>query len=142
MATPIQMPALSPTMTEGKISKWLKKEGDAVTSGQVIAEIETDKAVMEFEASDDGVMLKQLLKEGDTAPVGTPIAVVGAKGESVDVQALKAGAAVPKAAEAAKPVAPAPVSAAAPVSVAPKPPPPPRAVALSDRLRASPLAKS
>ena len=76
MAQQILMPALSPTMTEGKLAKWLKKEGDAVESGDVIAEIETDKATMEFEAVDEGVIGKILVSEGsEGVKVNTPIAV-------------------------------------------------------------------
>ena len=77
MPIEILMPALSPTMTEGKLVKWLKKEGDNVTSGDVIAEIETDKATMEVEAADDGIIGKILVKEGEEkVPVNTPIAVL------------------------------------------------------------------
>ncbi|RCS24316.1 pyruvate dehydrogenase complex E1 component subunit beta [Phyllobacterium salinisoli] len=83
MPVEILMPALSPTMEEGKLSKWLKKEGDAVTSGDVIAEIETDKATMEVEAVDEGTIGKILVAEGtDNVKVNTPIAVLLAEGES------------------------------------------------------------
>src|ERR1700761_2682442 len=84
---PIQvlMPALSPTMTEGKISKWLKKEGDTVKAGQVLAEIETDKATMEVEAVDEGKMGKILIPAGtEGVAVNTPIAVLLEDGESAD----------------------------------------------------------
>ena len=75
MATDILMPALSPTMEEGKLAKWLKKEGDAVKSGDVLAEIETDKATMEVEAIDEGVLAKILVAEGsEGVKVNTPIA--------------------------------------------------------------------
>ena len=84
MATPIQMPALSPTMKEGKIVKWLKKEGDKVSSGEAIAECETDKSNLEIEAYDDGYLLKIVVPEGEMATVGAPIAILGAKGEKVD----------------------------------------------------------
>lgn len=85
MSTPILMPALSPTMTEGKIARWLKKEGDVVKSGMVIAEIETDKATMEVEAVDEGTLLKILVAEGtEGVQVNAPIAVVGKPGEQVD----------------------------------------------------------
>jgi pyruvate dehydrogenase E1 component beta subunit len=78
------MPALSPTMTEGKLAKWLKKIGDTVKSGDVLAEIETDKATMEVEAVDEGELLKILVPEGtDNVPVNAPIAVLGTKGERV-----------------------------------------------------------
>ena len=83
MATEILMPALSPTMTEGKLSKWLKNPGDDVKSGDVIAEIETDKATMEVEAVDEGKLLKILVEEGtEGVAVNTVIAMLGAEGES------------------------------------------------------------
>ncbi len=82
MATHILMPALSPTMTEGKVAKWLKKEGDAVESGEVLCEIETDKATMEFESADDGVLGKILVAEGtEGVSVNRPIAILLAEGE-------------------------------------------------------------
>ena len=89
MATEILMPALSPTMEEGTLAKWLKKEGDAVKAGDIIAEIETDKATMEFEAVDEGILGKILIGEGSQGvKVNTPIAVLVEEGESVgDVQA-------------------------------------------------------
>src|SRR5215470_12816954 len=77
MAIEILMPALSPTMTEGKLAKWLKKEGDQIASGDVLAEIETDKATMEVEAVDEGVLQKILIQEGtENVAVNTPIAVL------------------------------------------------------------------
>ncbi|HEX8821251.1 MAG TPA: pyruvate dehydrogenase complex dihydrolipoamide acetyltransferase [Archangium sp.] len=115
MATPIQMPALSPTMKEGKIVKWLKKEGDKVSSGEAIAECETDKSNLEIEAYDDGYLLKIVVAEGGMATVGAPIAFIGAKGESVD-----AGGGKPA---APKPAAPAPVAPAAQPAVAAQPAP-------------------
>lgn len=85
MATEILMPALSPTMEEGTLAKWLKKEGDAVKSGDIIAEIETDKATMEFEAVDEGILGKILVEEGaQGVKVNTPIAVLIEEGESAD----------------------------------------------------------
>lgn len=105
MATDILMPALSPTMEEGKLAKWLKKEGDPVKSGDVLAEIETDKATMEVEAIDEGVLAKILIEEGtEGVKVNTPIAVIAAEGE--DVSAASAGG-TPKA-EASEQKAPAP----------------------------------
>jgi len=86
MATIIEMPKLSDTMTVGTVANWLKNEGDTVESGDVIAEIETDKATMELEAFDEGVLLKQIAKAGDQVPVGEPIAAIGEEGESVDVE--------------------------------------------------------
>ncbi|WP_045390314.1 pyruvate dehydrogenase complex E1 component subunit beta [Falsirhodobacter sp. alg1] len=85
MATQVLMPALSPTMEEGTLAKWLVKEGDTVTSGMVMAEIETDKATMEFEAVDEGIMGKILIAEGTSGvKVNTPIAVLVEEGESAD----------------------------------------------------------
>src|SRR3954452_13507118 len=82
MATNILMPALSPTMTEGTLAKWLKKEGDTIKSGEVIAEIETDKATMEVEAVDEGVLGKILVPDGtDNVAVNTPIGLILADGE-------------------------------------------------------------
>ncbi|MFO7771054.1 MAG: biotin/lipoyl-containing protein, partial [Roseovarius gahaiensis] len=85
MATEILMPALSPTMEEGTLAKWLVKEGDEVSSGDIIAEIETDKATMEFEAVDEGTIGKILIEEGaEGVKVNTPIAVLLEEGESAD----------------------------------------------------------
>jgi pyruvate dehydrogenase E2 component (dihydrolipoamide acetyltransferase) len=115
MAKPIEMPSLSPTMKEGKIVKWLKKVGDKVSSGEAIAEVETDKSNLEIEAYDDGVLLQIAVPEGGMAQVGAPIAYVGAKGEKVD-----AGASAAPAPAAPKPPAPAPAAApAAPAPAAP-----------------------
>ena len=114
MATEILMPALSPTMEEGTLAKWLVKEGDTVKSGDILAEIETDKATMEFEAVDDGVIGKILVAEGTEAvKVNTPIAVIGEAGEDMSASA-PAAAAAPEPAPAAE--APAPVAAAAPAA--------------------------
>jgi pyruvate dehydrogenase E2 component (dihydrolipoamide acetyltransferase) len=115
----ILMPALSPTMEKGNLAKWLKKEGDKVKSGDVIAEIETDKATMEVEAVDEGTIAKILVPEGtQDVPVNDIIAVMAGDGEDVKAAGAGAGAApAPKAAEApaAKPVAePAPAAAPAP----------------------------
>src|SRR6516165_813020 len=83
MATQVLMPALSPTMTEGKIARWLKSEGEAVRAGDVLAEIETDKATMEVEAIDEGVLAKIVIPEGtEHVAVNTPIAVIAANGEA------------------------------------------------------------
>src|SRR5688500_13851675 len=91
MATKVVMEALSPTMEEGRLVKWLKNEGDAVTSGDVLAEVETDKAVMELVARGDGVIRKRIAAEGDASPVGTLLAIIAAPDENID--ALLAGAA-------------------------------------------------
>ncbi|MEA1834614.1 pyruvate dehydrogenase complex E1 component subunit beta [Methylobacterium durans] len=92
MATDILMPALSPTMEEGKLAKWLKKEGDAIKSGDVLAEIETDKATMEVEAIDEGVLAKILIEEGtEGVAVNTPIAIIAEEGEDVSAAAASGG---------------------------------------------------
>jgi len=127
----ILMPALSPTMEKGNLAKWLKKEGDAVKAGDILAEIETDKATMEYEAVDEGVLAKIVVPEGTAdVPVNQLIAVIAAEGEDVKAAAAGAGkGAAPAAppAQAAKPAA-----AAAPAAQAPakpqQPPPQPGAV--------------
>jgi pyruvate dehydrogenase E2 component (dihydrolipoamide acetyltransferase) len=128
MATQILMPALSPTMEEGTLAKWLVKEGDTVKSGDIMAEIETDKATMEFEAGDEGIVGKILVAEGTAGvKVNTPIAVLVEEGE--DASAAPAPAA--PVAAAPKEAAPAAVAASAPA--APK--------AAGARVFASPLAR-
>jgi pyruvate/2-oxoglutarate dehydrogenase complex dihydrolipoamide acyltransferase (E2) component len=82
MATDVLMPKLSDTMEEGKILKWLKQPGDRVKSGDLLAEVETDKANMEIESFDEGVVQELKVKEGDSAAVGAVIAVLGAEGEA------------------------------------------------------------
>ena len=115
MATQVLMPALSPTMEEGTLAKWLVKEGDKVKSGQILAEIETDKATMEFEAVDEGIVGRLLVAEGTAGvKVNTPIATMLEEGESADA-APKAVASAP----AAPFAAPAPVAAAVAAPAAP-----------------------
>src|ERR687893_314702 len=93
MPTDILMPALSPTMEQGKLAKWLKKEGDKVKPGDVLAEIETDKATMEVEAIDEGVLARILVQDGtDNVAVNTPIAILAGEGEDVSAAASKAPA--------------------------------------------------
>src|SRR3954462_12731346 len=93
MATDILMPALSPTMEQGKLAKWLKKEGDKVKPGDVLAEIETDKATMEVEAIDEGVLAKILVPDDtDNVAVTTPIGFLGGEGEDASAAAAKAPA--------------------------------------------------
>lgn len=137
MALEIKMPALSPTMEEGTLSKWLIKVGDQVNSGDVMAEIETDKATMEFEAVDEGVVTEILVPEGtEGVKVGAVIALLSGEGDSTK-PAPKAEAAPAAAAPAnAEPMAAAP-AAAAPVATMPAAAPVPAA----DRILASPLAK-
>src|SRR3954447_21281603 len=86
MAQIIGLPKLSPTMEEGVLVRWTKKEGDKVSPGDLVAEVETDKANMDFNIEDDGVLLKFLVKEGDTVKLGAPVAIIGKAGE--DVSAL------------------------------------------------------
>jgi len=149
MPTELKMPALSPTMEEGTLAKWLVKEGDEVKSGDILAEIETDKATMEFEAVDEGTIAKILVAEGtDGVKVGAPIAILAAEGEDVSAAAPKADTApaeAPKAAAAPAPKAdetPKAAPAQAPVetpAAPPQPAAPPRGE--GDRLKASPLAR-
>ncbi|MDH5234847.1 MAG: pyruvate dehydrogenase complex dihydrolipoamide acetyltransferase [Gemmatimonadota bacterium] len=148
MATKVFMEALSPTMEEGRLVKWLKNEGDAVKTGDLLAEVETDKAVMELSARGDGILRKRIVGEGVTAPVGALVAVIATKDE--DIAALVAGAGAPAVAAAAPPATaatPAPAaaasSAAAPARAAPVPQgtPTPATTAGGGRVRTSPLAR-
>ncbi len=116
MATEILMPALSPTMEEGTLAKWLKREGETVSAGDIIAEIETDKATMEFEAVDEGILGRILIPEGtEGVKVNTPIAVLVEDGESADA-AAPASAPEPAKTEAPAPKAPAEAKAPAPAA--------------------------
>jgi pyruvate dehydrogenase E2 component (dihydrolipoamide acetyltransferase) len=152
MPTNILMPALSPTMEKGNLAKWLKKEGDKVKSGDVIAEIETDKATMEVEAVDEGTLAKIVVPEGtQDVPVNEVIAVLAGDGE--DVKAAGAGAAKPaasnappqKAAEAPAAAKPAPAPAAPKAAAPPAATPVAQALAPQsnghDRIFSSPLAR-
>ena len=132
MPIEITMPALSPTMEEGTLAKWMVKVGDTVASGDLLAEIETDKATMEFEAIDEGTVTELRVAEGsEGVKVGTVIAVISAEGESAATAAK------------AVPAAPAPATEPAPVAPAasPVPAPAPQAVTAGDRIIASPLAR-
>ncbi|MGR3794556.1 pyruvate dehydrogenase complex dihydrolipoamide acetyltransferase [Vannielia sp. SX4] len=136
MPTEVLMPALSPTMEQGTLAKWLVKEGDTVSSGDLLAEIETDKATMEFEAVDEGVIGKILIEEGtEGVAVNTPIAVLLEEGESADD--IKEGGSAPKseapAKEEAKAEAPASTPAASAAPAAPSKD--------GERIFASPLAR-
>ncbi|MBQ4807400.1 pyruvate dehydrogenase complex dihydrolipoamide acetyltransferase [Phaeobacter sp. HS012] len=142
MPTEILMPALSPTMEEGTLAKWLVKEGDTVASGDLLAEIETDKATMEFEAVDEGVIGKILIPEGsEGVKVNSPIAVLLEDGESADdisaTPAAPAAAADEAAPAASEKAAPAPAQAAAGATPAPAAP----QSADGNRIFASPLAR-
>lgn len=139
MPTEILMPALSPTMEEGTLAKWLVKEGDTIQSGDLIAEIETDKATMEFEAVDEGVIGKILIAEGsEGVKVNTAIAVLLEDGESADDIGTSAAPAAPAAAAAE--VAPVAAEKAAPATTA-APAPAAPAAADGTRIFASPLAR-
>ena len=145
MSIELKMPALSPTMEEGTLAKWLVKEGDTVSSGDILAEIETDKATMEFEAVDEGTIARILIPEGsDGVKVGTPIAILAGEGEDVS-----AAPPPPKAETAPPPKVEEPkMEAAPPAKVGgetPAAPPAPAASApktdAGDRIKASPLAR-
>jgi pyruvate dehydrogenase E2 component (dihydrolipoamide acetyltransferase) len=151
MPTNILMPALSPTMEKGNLARWLKKEGDKVKSGDVIAEIETDKATMEYEAIDDGTIAKIVVPEGtQDVAVNSVIAVLAREGEDLKTagsSAKAAPAAAPKPTEVSKPQ-PAPVKASAPAAVSPASPKPvptqtarPSAQSGANRIFSSPLAR-
>ena len=162
MATKVFMEALSPTMEEGRLVKWLRNEGDAVTSGETIAEVETDKAIMELVARADGVLRRRLIAEGATAPVGTVIGVIATVNENIDAFVGRVGeppsaasppvstpaaTAAPPAQTVAAPLAPpatappatappAPLAALAPVALSI-----PDSTSSDTRPRSSPLAR-
>ena len=140
MPTNILMPALSPTMEKGNLAKWLKKEGDTIKSGDIIAEIETDKATMEVEAVDEGVLAKIVVPEGTAdVAVNEVIGVIAGEGEDAkSISAPAAGGAAPAKAEAPKAEAPAAAAAPAPAAAAPTATP---ASAGGSRAFASPLAR-
>jgi len=146
MPTNILMPALSPTMEKGNLARWLKKEGDKIKSGDILAEIETDKATMEYEAVDEGTLAKIVVPEGtQDVAVNSVIAVLAAEGEDVKAAANAAKAApAPKASEVPKPQAAPPKAATpAPQPAAPTKPAAPQPVAASgsNRVFSSPLAR-
>jgi pyruvate dehydrogenase E2 component (dihydrolipoamide acetyltransferase) len=145
MASVLTMPRLSDTMETGVLVKWHKKQGDKVEPGQVLAEIETDKAIQEFESFEKGVLLKLLVGDGDKVAVGAPIAVIGEAGEDVSAELAKLGAPAstekkaPAPAKAA-PAAPSVAAPAAPVTSAPAAAGP-QAVTPDGRVLASPVAR-
>ena len=141
MPIELKMPALSPTMEEGTLAKWLVKEGDKVNSGDILAEIETDKATMEFEAVDEGTLAKILVPEGaEGVKVGQPIALLAGEGEDVGSAAFEPKAVT--AAPAAQQAAPAPKPDETPKSVpAPTAAPQPASKVAGERIKASPLAR-
>jgi pyruvate dehydrogenase E2 component (dihydrolipoamide acetyltransferase) len=151
MATELKMPALSPTMEEGTLAKWLVKEGDTVSSGDILAEIETDKATMEFEAVDEGTVAKILVPEGtDGVKVGTAIALIAGEGEDAEsVTPAQAGASGDESAALVTPEVPAsagttqsapPAPAPVETPAAPSQPAAPQQPS-GDRIKASPLAR-
>ncbi|HEY4100040.1 MAG TPA: dihydrolipoamide acetyltransferase family protein [Gemmatimonadales bacterium] len=153
MATKVVMEALSPTMEEGRLVEWKKKEGDAVQTGDVLAEVETDKAVMELVARAAGTLLKQTVAAGATVPVAETVAWIGNAGEAVpggDSAPAASPAPAPAAPSSSHPAAPAPTAAAAAVPSRTAPPAPapaptastaPTAPTTGGRVKASPLAK-
>ena len=150
MATKVLMEALSPTMEEGRLVEWKKQEGDPVSPGEILAEVETDKAVMDLQARAGGVLLKQLIAPGTTVPVGNVVGVIGEAGEDVSAIAGAAPAAKPATAPKAAAAVPAPKAAPAAATTAPAKaaapaltPLPAAAPARSPdtRVKASPLAK-
>jgi len=145
MAIPVEMPKMSDTMDEGVLAAWLVEEGQKISAGDVVAQVETDKATMDLEVYDDGVLLKRVIGEGDSVPIGGLIAILGQEGEDVSAILAKydgSGDGAAPAPEAAAPApavsepaaAPAPAPAAAP---APAPAPAPS----GGRVKASPLAR-
>ena len=148
MAIAVEMPKMTDTMEEGVLVAWMVEEGAAISAGDVIAQVETDKATMDVEAYDDGVLLKKVVEEGDAIPIGALIAVLGKAGEDVApvlAQYEQGGNGAATTAEVAAPAEPAPVQPTAPIQPstpvssgdgAPAPP-----AAATGRLKASPLAR-
>lgn len=160
MAQIIGLPKLSPTMEEGVLVKWVKREGDSVEPGELIAEVETDKANMDFNLEDEGVLLKLLVEEGATVQLGAPVAILGEKGEDIselvavaEAQMLGGASPTPLAAGTTPAPVPSPAPAAtpAPATAAPRPSAAPQPVTdrptapitgAKGKLLASPLAKT
>jgi pyruvate dehydrogenase E2 component (dihydrolipoamide acetyltransferase) len=141
MATKIFMEALSPTMEEGRLVKWNKNEGDAVKSGETLAEVETDKAIMELVARGDGILRKRLVGENESRPVGTLVGVIGTADEDIASIVASAGAAVP-AAPAAPAAPPTPTEKAAAAQPAQAPPAPAAQPAAAPQQPTSPQQSS
>jgi pyruvate dehydrogenase E2 component (dihydrolipoamide acetyltransferase) len=138
MAKYLEMPKLADTMTEGTVLKWRKKEGDKISSGDIIADIETDKATMEMETFDNGTLHKLLVEEGQKVPIGTRIALVLRKGEAPPAEGAEPEAkpaAAPKAEGTAVPAAPASSGSGVPTATAPAP------ASSGERVKSSPLAR-
>jgi pyruvate dehydrogenase E2 component (dihydrolipoamide acetyltransferase) len=141
MAEIVNMPKLGFDMQEGTLVAWLKQVGDTVTKGEIIAEIETDKATVEVEAFVEGVLLQILTPEGSIVPIGSPIAVIGASGEEVDLDALGVGETAEVAAAAGQAASGSDGGAPAPTREAPAATPSANGGGLPDGVRASPLAR-
>jgi pyruvate dehydrogenase E2 component (dihydrolipoamide acetyltransferase) len=142
MANIIEMPKLSDTMTVGTLAKWLKKEGDVVKAGDMLAEVETDKATMELECFFDGTILKIYAPGGSQVALGAPLCAIGKPGEAAPAPAPKAPAATAAASPAPAPApAPAAVAASAPAAVAAPAPTPAPAPTAAGRIKATPLAR-
>ncbi|WP_066803596.1 pyruvate dehydrogenase complex dihydrolipoamide acetyltransferase [Sphingomonas asaccharolytica] len=142
MPIEIKMPALSPTMEEGTLAKWLIKAGDTVKSGDLMAEIETDKATMEFEAVDEGVIAEIVVPEGtDNVKVGQVIAILAVEGEDASAAKAAPKAEAPKTEAPKAEAAPAPSPAPSPAPAVSAATPAPSAAASDDRVKASPLAR-
>src|SRR3974390_1368468 len=107
MAKVLEMPKLSPTMEEGVLSAWHKKEGDAIAVDDLLAEVETDKATMEFRAFDKGTLLRILVPAGSQVKLGQPVAIVGSAGEDVSALAAQASGGAPAPAKPERPESPA-----------------------------------
>src|ERR1700733_10372073 len=140
MAQIIGLPKLSPTMEEGVLVRWTKKEGDKVSPGDLVAEVETDKANMDFNLEDEGTLLKLLVKEGDTVKLGAPVAILGNPGEDITALVAQASGAAPAPAAVPAPAAaPAPAAVPAPVA-APAAAPTPTAAPAPAPAAAAPTA--
>jgi pyruvate/2-oxoglutarate dehydrogenase complex dihydrolipoamide acyltransferase (E2) component len=123
MATKVFMEALSPTMEEGRLVKWLKNEGDAIKNGDVLAEVETDKAIMELVARGEGILRKRLIEEGATTPVSTLIGIIAGADENIDSLLAGAGAQAPTQPAPAQPAAAPARAAEEPKAQQPEPSP-------------------
>jgi pyruvate dehydrogenase E2 component (dihydrolipoamide acetyltransferase) len=141
MAVEVPMPRLSDTMEQGTVARWVKHEGDHVVAGDVIAEIDTDKATMELTAYEDGVLLKILVGEGESAELGAPIALIGAEGEEVPEGAPRENGPSSPAAPAEQPEAPPTEAEAEPSEDEPALAEPPKRPQATGELKASPIAR-
>lgn len=142
MAVEVPMPRLSDTMEQGTVARWIKHEGDHVVAGDVIAEIDTDKATMDLTAYEDGVLLKILVGEGESAELGTPIALIGAEGEEVPENAARGNGPSQTATRDAPPEgSDGPDAQPEPATVEPRESPPPQAGDAGGEVKASPIAR-